>query len=191
MDSIDVRNLYNAYRQVCESQQSLNESVDLDEASKIDTYFRNTLEPKEGPEVTDTVIKARRFSSGKTGNIKTNRQRRLDHKISANQSRRERDSYDEELDTYDLVLEYLLDEGYCDDEQSAEVIMANMSEEWLAGILDEEIVRRGVSVNAAGDKIPWTHRTQITPTRVESSVTDKFGTRNLSDRKKARNKKPA
>ena len=42
----------------------------------------------------------------------------------------------EEVDVYDLVLDYLLDEGYCDDVESAEVIMANMSEEWLDEIVE-------------------------------------------------------
>jgi hypothetical protein len=42
----------------------------------------------------------------------------------------------EEYDTYDLVMSYLLDEGYADTESDAEVIMANMSEEWLEIILE-------------------------------------------------------
>lgn len=42
----------------------------------------------------------------------------------------------EEVDNYDIVLEHLLDEGYCDDAESAEVIMTNMSEEWRETILE-------------------------------------------------------
>lgn len=45
----------------------------------------------------------------------------------------------EEVDIYDLVLEYLLDEGYADTEESANVIMANMSEGWRDEILDEAL----------------------------------------------------
>jgi hypothetical protein len=37
----------------------------------------------------------------------------------------------EELDTYDLVLEYLLSEGFADNEEAALQIMSNMSEEWM------------------------------------------------------------
>jgi hypothetical protein len=44
--------------------------------------------------------------------------------------------YNEEVDVYDLVLDYLLDEGFCDDVESAEVIMANMSEEWMDEIVE-------------------------------------------------------
>ena len=44
----------------------------------------------------------------------------------------------EDVDLYDIVLEHLLDEGFADTEESATVIMANMSEEWREEILDEE-----------------------------------------------------
>lgn len=43
----------------------------------------------------------------------------------------------EEIDSYDVVLDYLLDEGYADSEDNAITIMANMSEEWIDTILDE------------------------------------------------------
>jgi hypothetical protein len=40
-----------------------------------------------------------------------------------------------EYDTYDTVLEHLVSEGYADTEESALVIMANMSEEWKQSIV--------------------------------------------------------
>ena len=40
-----------------------------------------------------------------------------------------------EYDTFDTVLEYLVAEGYADTEESALVIMANMSEEWKQSII--------------------------------------------------------
>jgi hypothetical protein len=43
----------------------------------------------------------------------------------------------EELDLYDIVSKYLVSEGFCDSYEDADVIMANMSEEWRDGILDE------------------------------------------------------
>jgi len=43
----------------------------------------------------------------------------------------------EEYDTFDAILEYLVAEGYADTNESALVIMANMSEEWREEILDE------------------------------------------------------
>lgn len=44
----------------------------------------------------------------------------------------------EEVDIYSVVLSHLLDEGYANTEESAEAIMANMSEGWIEAILDEE-----------------------------------------------------
>jgi formate dehydrogenase assembly factor FdhD len=41
----------------------------------------------------------------------------------------------EEMDVYDLVLEYLIDEGFVDSEDAARNIMSVMSEEWKHSIL--------------------------------------------------------
>ena len=49
----------------------------------------------------------------------------------------ERKQLNMEFDFYDLVLSHLLDEGYADTNESALVIMANMSEEWRENILTE------------------------------------------------------
>jgi hypothetical protein len=43
----------------------------------------------------------------------------------------------EELDLYDIVSEYLVTEGFCDSYEDADVIMANMSEEWRESIMEE------------------------------------------------------
>ena len=43
-----------------------------------------------------------------------------------------RDSYD----LYDIILSHLLDEGYADTQEQAEVIMVNMSEDWRESIME-------------------------------------------------------
>jgi hypothetical protein len=43
----------------------------------------------------------------------------------------------EELDLYDIISEYLVSEGFCDSYEDADVIMANMSEEWRESIMEE------------------------------------------------------
>ena len=43
---------------------------------------------------------------------------------------------DYEFDNFDIILEYLVAEGYADTNQNALVIMANMSEEWKQTILE-------------------------------------------------------
>ena len=42
-----------------------------------------------------------------------------------------------ETDLFDVILEYLVAEGYADTNKSALVIMANMSEDWKKSILEE------------------------------------------------------
>jgi hypothetical protein len=50
---------------------------------------------------------------------------------------RQRQGLTQSFDPFDVVLGHLIDEGYADTEEAALVIMANMSEEWREGILDE------------------------------------------------------
>jgi hypothetical protein len=42
---------------------------------------------------------------------------------------------DYELDNFDIILEYLVAEGYADTNENALVIMVNMSEQWIESIL--------------------------------------------------------
>jgi hypothetical protein len=42
----------------------------------------------------------------------------------------------EEADLYDIILSHLLDEGYADTQEAAEVIMVNMSEDWRQSIIE-------------------------------------------------------
>jgi hypothetical protein len=44
----------------------------------------------------------------------------------------------EEFDIYDIILSHLLDEGYADTQEQAEVIMVNMSEDWIESICEEK-----------------------------------------------------
>jgi hypothetical protein len=45
----------------------------------------------------------------------------------------------EEVDIFDAILEHLIVEGYANTNESALVIMANMSEEWRQSIVDSSI----------------------------------------------------
>ena len=51
-------------------------------------------------------------------------------------SNRQRQVASYEMDAYNLVLEYLLDEGFASTEQSADKIILNMSEAWFADIVE-------------------------------------------------------
>jgi len=48
----------------------------------------------------------------------------------------------ESIDLYDIILSHLLDEGYAETPEAAEVIMVNMSEDWRESIV-EEVLEEG------------------------------------------------
>ena len=58
----------------------------------------------------------------------------------AEQERKIKRNVKEESDLFDFILEYLVAEGYADTNQSALVIMANMSEEWRQSIVEADSV---------------------------------------------------
>lgn len=57
-----------------------------------------------------------------------------------------------ETDLFDVILEYLVAEGYADTNQSALVIMANMSEDWRQNIV-ETVAGGGYNPNPVGNAI--------------------------------------
>jgi hypothetical protein len=59
---------------------------------------------------------------------------RLGHIVAARDSKVVSDSYD----LYDIILSHLLDEGYAETQEQAEVIMVNMSEGWRESIFEGE-----------------------------------------------------
>ena len=42
----------------------------------------------------------------------------------------------EQVDLYDIILSHLLDEGYAETQEQAEVIMVNMSEDWRDSVVE-------------------------------------------------------
>ena len=94
----------------------------------------------------------------------------------------------EEIDLFDTILEHLIAEGYADTNESALVIMANMSEEWRQSILDEgdnydknrqRAAKRAAERNAARDRgqtgnVPGVG--YVTPRRERETYRDSAGT---------------
>lgn len=54
--------------------------------------------------------------------------------------RTRRNATNEQFDIFDAILEYLVTEGYADTNESALVIMANMSEEWRQSIVEADSI---------------------------------------------------
>ena len=57
--------------------------------------------------------------------------------------RTRRNATNEQFDIFDAILEHLIAEGYADTNESALVIMANMSEEWRQSIVEVKLDPRG------------------------------------------------
>ena len=51
-------------------------------------------------------------------------------------TRSDKQGIQDSYDLYDIILSHLLDEGYADTEQAAQVIMVNMSEDWRESICE-------------------------------------------------------
>jgi len=50
--------------------------------------------------------------------------------------KKKKEQQKEQVDLYDIILSHLLDEGYADTEQAAQVIMVNMSGDWRESICE-------------------------------------------------------
>jgi hypothetical protein len=60
----------------------------------------------------------------------------------------------EELNTYNVVLEYLLEEGFASTEESADKIILNMSEAWFEDIMELNRLEREQGRESGGTKDP-------------------------------------
>ena len=123
----EVRNLWEAYLEVCENQQ-LDEVSDelVDRAVNKRIAATGAANDAEMRDRTPENMRASVRAGKKEASMKTaaaKRKKRINN---------------EETDLFDTILEHLVAEGYADTNESALVIMANMSEEWRRSILDEE-----------------------------------------------------
>jgi hypothetical protein len=78
---------------------------------------------------------SRRSDEEEPGKGRSKSPRELQLKAIESEKRR-RGIQKEQTDLYDIILSHLLDEGYADTQESAEVIMVNMSEDWMESICE-------------------------------------------------------
>ena len=97
----------------------LQESTELDEGEKPLPYGRMM---KKSDELAST-------------DDKTKQKRAAKIYTAANTPKGPKIKVKEQVDLYDIILSHLLDEGYAETQEQAEVIMVNMSEEWRQSIL--------------------------------------------------------
>jgi len=113
MDAKDIRNIQEAYMEVVENQQ-LDESF----ADRIDKQVKKNKEYAKKRKPVNTSSFADR----------------IDKQVE--QRKKEKDRIKEQVDTYDIILSHLLDEGYAETEEAAHKIMVNMSEDWRESIVE-------------------------------------------------------
>ena len=103
------------------SQDTIQRAVKLRQKRVDDAYVKDTPEGD---------------AEGKAGMRKL---RRSKSKLDINKPREVKMRANEETDLFDAILEYLVAEGYADTNESALVIMANMSEEWRQSIVEVKL----------------------------------------------------
>ncbi len=129
----EVRELYEAYRQVHQPQEEVEQ---LDEDAN---YDRNRKRAAQRAAARNETRK-----QGKTGSVPgvgyvSPRAERETYRDSAGVERHKtgaRMPQKEEVDLFDVILEHLVAEGYADTNEAALAIMASMSEEWRQSIVE-------------------------------------------------------
>ena len=132
MEVKHVRDLYEAYRQVHQPQE---------EVEQLDEF----LGP-DAAKVVDKATKAVQTGLEKLG-VPINRTPR--GPVTGPQQKKNIEGNVKE-DLFDIIKGHLLDEGYADTEEAATAIMANMSEEWRESIV-EKYATFGYNADDPGD----------------------------------------
>ena len=136
----EIVGLWEAYLQVHQPQEEVEQ---LDELAPATPRNRQRAVNRRQRQFDRTPMSN---STGGSGEERKALSRLLDtERLSAAASKRR--NVDENYDTFDTILEYLVSEGYADTNESALVIMANMSEEWR-----QSIVEMAYTVNVADVK---------------------------------------
>jgi len=140
MDAQELRNLQEAYMEVVENQQqldelSVNKMLAYGKAAKKD---RDTLNKKWDEKKASHKEKMRVLGheEGEERAAKKIKKKTGKYPHQMNALDKARYSVTKEgYDLYDIILSHLLDEGYAETPEAAEAIMVNMSEEWRNSII--------------------------------------------------------
>ena len=150
MDAQELRNLQEAYMEVYEEKGDIKDRDEKASKQKADARMSGTKEitvyqssagyisKDEGEQRLNTVKKKinkeleKRKEKVRNRNLTFSRTKGDDALKMGKSPRNQK----EQLDIYDIILSHLLDEGYAETPEAAEVIMVNMSEEWRESIME-------------------------------------------------------
>jgi len=146
MDSTELRNLHEAYLDVYEQDEILDEAEVMKHQQERDRIEGNKAREADRVKKSRSAYgKLSRYSpptKGAHGEIERRQAQRPPSKLRSG-------SLPESYDLYNIILSHLIDEGYAETEDAAESIMVNMSEEWREEILDEAITSEKGKAKAA------------------------------------------
>ena len=135
MDAQELRNLQEAYLEVCdEGYKSFPHGKVEAKAKRLgaDSRTNEPLTGKSDSEV-DSIL-ARKKKSGERA-TSLNLASRTAHSYLPQKKAERNKTQKEQVDIYDIILSHLIDEGYADTQEAAEAIMVNMSEDWRESII--------------------------------------------------------
>ena len=190
MNSQDYRNLQEAYLDVYEQEEALDEVSD-----KLATAARNLRQKR----YTKSADQARNLQLSK-GNRADMFYKNFDKTVKLNDTLKSREKRTgtkiprvEQLDLYDIILSHLIAEGYADTQEAAEAIMVNMSEEWRESIFEEVEQLDELSdklVSAARNKLANRTNKSVNPlSRRDTYGQDINRETRMNDKIQARNKR--
>ena len=136
MNAQDFRSLQEAYMEVYSSTEEIDEATatppskfnvrkGLDAKSRRLRRSSDFYAYGKDPDPEERKISTSKGEGGITKNPKKLRKQKALGEIG------------EQVDLYDIILSHLLDEGYAETPEAAEVIMVNMSEDWRESIVEE------------------------------------------------------
>ena len=127
MNSQDLRNLQEAYIDVYQ--------LDEDLIQYPWGYVTKQIERKK--KSGDKSYKELQRRHERLRELTSNELGKPGHRLQGHRLQDSEKTQKEQVDLYDIILSHLLDEGYADTQEQAEVIMVNMSEDWRESIIEE------------------------------------------------------
>ena len=147
MDAQELRNLQEAYLEVVMNNNELSEMSykklpvgkmmrKVQDRTEREADTRAEREREESTYYYATDSKERQVhKKAERDKEKNNKMIRVADTHSKKEAKAKSKLKNEEADLYDIILSHLLDEGYADTQEQAEVIMVNMSEDWRDSII--------------------------------------------------------
>ena len=135
----DRQKKYGRQKKIIRQLNKANEQ--LEESGLSQDTIRSAA--KERQKRVDTAYAKDTPQGDVEGNAGMKKLARTKGQLNINKPREVRMRANEEFDIFDAILEYLVTEGYADTNESALVIMANMSEEWRQSIVEVKMDPRG------------------------------------------------